>query len=228
MPPDLSAILALSCAVTALQGAIMLMLWTRRRDAAWLPWRAATFVLGGGFLFLFEIDDEALRQVSVGLGTVAFIAATFTVWTSGRVFAGKPVIWAALIAALGTWAGLCVLTDTLDSLLPAAVVQSLAGIGWIGAGAVEHWRAHRDGRTVGEWGVIVLYGAVALFFAVRLPFVMVWPFPFGALEVDHAWVNAYVVSLDVAAVLLTALTIHGLRSPSPQARPQTSGNAYSA
>jgi hypothetical protein len=215
MPFDLSTILALSCAVTALQGAIMLILWMRWRDAAWLPWRAATFVLGGGFLFLFVIDDETLRQISIGLGTATFIAATFTVWTSGRVLAGKPAIWPALIAALGIWAGLSVLTDTLDSLLPAALVQSLAGIAWIGGGALEHWRAQRDGRAAGEWGVIVLYGAVALFFAIRLPLVMLWPFPFGALAVDHAWVTAYVLSLDVAAVLLTILTIVGLRKPEP-------------
>lgn len=211
MPFDLSAILGASCAVTALQGAVMLTLWMRRREAAWLPWRAATFVLGGGFLFLFVIDDESLRQVSIGLGTATFIAATFTVWTSSRVFAGKPVVWAGLIAALGIWAGLGILTDTLDTLLPAVIVQSLAGIAWIGGGAWEHWRARREGRTIGEWGVIWLYAAVALFFTARLPFVMFMPFPFGALETQSAWVAALVFGLDIAALLLTTFTIIGLR-----------------
>src|SRR5204862_167983 len=153
----------------------MLMLWTRRRADDWLLWRAATFVLGGGFLFLFVIDDESLRQVSIGLGTATFIAATFTVWTSSRVFAGKPVVWPALIAAIGLWAGTSVLADTLDSLLPAVLVQSAAGVVWIGAGAWKHWRARLEGRTIGEWAVIGLYAAVALFFAVRVPFVMAWP-----------------------------------------------------
>lgn len=228
MPFDISAILALSCAVTALQGAIMLMLWTRRREDVWLPWRAATFVLGGGFLFLFVIDDESLRQVSIGLGTATFIAATFTVWTSSRVFASKPVVWPALIAAIGVWAGLGILTDTLDSLLPAVLMQSLAGIFWIGGGAWEHWQARREGRTFGEWGVIVLYAAVALFFAARLPFVMAWPFPFGALETEHAWVAALVIGLDIAAVLLTTFTLTGLRWTATAATAQTAGSAYSA
>ena len=216
MPFDFSAMLALSCAVTALQGAIMLVLWQRRRDAAWLPWRAATFVLGGGFLFLFVIDDESMRQISIGLGTATFIAATFTVWTSARVFAGKPPIWAALIAALGIWAGLGILTDTLDSLLPAALVQSLAGIAWIGGGAWEQFRARREGRTWGEWGVIVLYAAVALFFALRLPFVMLWPFPFGALDAEASWLAAFVVGLDIAAILLTTFTVLGMRDGDEQ------------
>ena len=211
MPIDYSAMLALSCAVTALQGAIMLALWQRRRDTAWLPWRAATFVLGGGFLFLFVIDDASMRQVSIGLGTATFIAATFTVWTSARVFAGKPPIWAALIAALGIWAGLGILTDTLNSLLPAVLVQSFAGIAWIGGGAWEQFRARRDGRTWGEWGVIVLYAAVALFFALRLPFVLLWPFPFGAQPADATWLAAFVVGLDIAAILLTSFTVLGLR-----------------
>ncbi len=211
MPLDFSAMLALSCAVTALQGAIMLVLWQSRRRALWLPWRAATFVLGGAFLFLFVIDDESMRQISIGLGTATFIAATFTVWSSSRVFAGKPVIWAALIATLGIWAGLGILTDTLGSLLPAALVQSLAGIAWIGGGALEQFRARRDGRTFGEWGVIVLYATVALFFAARLPFILLWPFPFGAQEGDAAWLAVFVVGLDVAAILLTALTVLGLR-----------------
>ena len=211
MPFDLSTILGASCGVTALQSAVMLTLWMRRREASWLPWRAATFVLGGSFLFLFVIDDAALRQVSIGLGTATFIAATFTVWTSARVFAGKPVIWSGLIAALGIWAGLGILTDTLDTLVPAVVVQSLAGIAWIGGGAWEHWRAHRDGRTVGEWGVVGLYAAVALFFAARLPFVMFMPFPFGALETQSAWVAALVFGLDIAAFLLTMFTLIGLR-----------------
>ncbi len=209
MPTDFSAMLALSCAATALQGAIMLVLWQRRRGALWLPWRAATFVLGGAFLFLFVIDDESVRQISIGLGTATFIAATFTVWTSSRVFAGKPVVWAALIAALGIWAGIGVLTDTLGSLLPAALVQSLAGIAWIGGGAWEHWRARREGRTIGEWGVIVLYAAVALFFAFRLPFILLWPFPFGALEAEAAWLAVFVVGLDLAAIGLTTLTVLG-------------------
>jgi hypothetical protein len=211
MPFDLSAILGASCAVTALQGAVMLTLWMRRREAAWLPWRAATFVLGGGFLFLFVIDDESVRQVSIGLGTATFIAATFTVWTSSRVYAGKPVIWAGLIAALGIWAGLSVLTDTLDTLMPAVIVQSLAGIAWIGGGAWEHWRAHRVGRSVGEWAVIWLYAAVALFFAARMPLVMLMPFPFGALETQSGWVAALVFSLDVAALFLTIFTLIELR-----------------
>jgi hypothetical protein len=211
MPFDLSAILGASCAVTALQGAVMLTLWMRRRDAAWLPWRAATFVLGGGFLFLFVIDDESMRQVSIGLGTTTFIAATFTVWTSSRVFAGKPVVWAALIAAIGIWAGIGILTDTLDTLLPAVIVQSVAGVVWIGGGAWEHWNARRDGRTAGEWGVIWLYAAVALFFALRLPFAMLLPFPFGALETEPAWVAALVFGLDIAALLLTTFTLRGLR-----------------
>ena len=211
MPIDLSAILGLSCAVTALQGAIMLVLWQRRRAAPWLPWRAATFVLGGGFLFLFVIDDESMRQISIGLGTATFVAATFTVWTSSRVFAGKPPIWAALIAAIGVWAGISIVTDTLDTLLPAALVQSLAGIAWIGGGAWEHWRARREGRTFGEWGVIVLYAAVALFFAIRLPFLLLWPFPFGALDADPAWLTAFVLGLDLAALVLTVFTVLGLR-----------------
>lgn len=227
MPFDLSVILAASCAVTALQGAVMLMLWMRRRDAAWLQWRAATFVLGGCFLFLFVIDDASLRQVSIGLGTATFVAATFTVWTSSRVFAGKPVVWPALIAAIGIWAGISVITDTLDSLLPAVLVQSIAGIFWVGGGALEHWRARPEGRTVGEWGVIVLYATVALFFAVRLPFVMLWPFPFGALETHPAWVAALVFGLDIAAFLLTTLTLIGLRDETA-ATAQTAGSAYSA
>lgn len=211
MPLDFAATLALSCAITALQGAIMLVLWQRRRASAWLPWRAATFMLGGSFLFLFVIDDAAMRQLSIGLGTAIFIAATFTVWTSARVFAGKPPIWPALIAALGIWAGLGILTDTLDSLLPAALVQSLAGVAWIGGGAWEHWRARREGRTFGEWGVIALYAAVALFFLVRLPFVLAWPFPFGALAAGPMWLAVFVLGLDVAAILLTAFTVLGLR-----------------
>jgi hypothetical protein len=211
MPLDFAAVLALSCAITALQGAIMLILWQRRRDSAWLLWRAATFVLGGGFLFLFVIDDESMRQVSIGLGTTTFIAATFTVWSSSRVFAGKPVIWAALIAAIGIWAGLGIFTDTLGSLLPAALVQSLAGIVWIGGGAWEQWCARRVDRTFGEWGVIVLYAAIALFFLVRLPFVLAWPFPFGALHADPVWLAVFVLGLDVAAILLTTFTALGLR-----------------
>lgn len=215
MPLDLTTILALSCAVTALQGAVMLMLWNRRRGADWLLWRAATFVTGGGFLFLFVIDDESLRQLSIGLGTGTFIAATFTVWTSSRVFAGKVPVWPALIAAIGVWAGISVLTDTLDSLLPAVLVQSLAGIVWIGGGAWEQWQAKREGRTAGEWGVIWLYAAVALFFAARLPFVLLWPFPFGALDTDPVWVAVMVLGLDLAAVLLTTFTVIGLRDEEP-------------
>ena len=211
MPLDFAAILALSCALTALQGAFMLVLWQRRRACAWLPWRAATFVLGGSFLFLFVLDDASMRQVSIGLGTATFIAATFTVWTSARVFAGKAPVWPALIAALGIWAGLGILTDTLDSLLPAALVQSLAGVAWIGGGAWEQFRAQRDGRTAGEWSVIALYAAVALFFLVRLPFVLVWPFPFGGLEADAAWLAVFVVALNLAAILLTTFTVLGFR-----------------
>jgi hypothetical protein len=121
------------------------------------------------------------------------------------------VIWAGLIAAIGIWAGLGILTDTLDTLLPAVIVQSIAGIVWIGGGAWEHWNARRDGRTAGEWGVIWLYAAVALFFAIRLPFVLLMPFPFGALETEAAWVAALVFGLDIAALLLTTFTVIGLR-----------------
>ena len=213
MPFDLSLMLAASCAVTALQGAIMLALWTRRRDALWLPWRSAIFVLGGGFLFLFVIDDPSLRQISIGLGTATFIAATFAVWSSARVYAGKSVVWAALIAALGSWAGLSVLTDTLDSLVPAAIIQSLAGVAWIGGGAYEHWRAQRAGRGNAHLGVIILYAIVALFFGLRLALLSVWPFPFGAQPVDANWVTVFVLGLDAAAVLLTVLTLIGLQAP---------------
>jgi hypothetical protein len=209
MPFDLSQMLAISCAVTALQGGVMLALWSRRRAALWLPWRAAIFVLGGTFLYLFVIDDPALRQISIGLGTAIFIAACFAVWSSARVFAGKLVVWPALIAAIGVWAGISILTDTLNSLYPAAIVQSLAGIVWIGGGAHEHWRNRSPGD--GQTGIIALYGAVALFFAIRLPLLSLWPFPFGAQPVDAGWVAAFVLGLDIAAILLTTLTLLGLR-----------------
>ena len=210
MPFDLSQLLLVTCGVTALQGAIMLTLWRRRPDALWLPWRAVIFVLGGGFLFLFAIDDPAMRQISIGLGTAVFIAATFAVWSSGRIFSGKPVLWPTLIAAIGLWAAISFLTDTLNSLLPAAIVQSVAGVAWIGGGAWEHWRAQRRGAR-GQWGVVLLYGAVALFFAIRLPLVTLLPFPFGGLPVEPLWLTTFILGLDVAAILLTVLSVRATR-----------------
>lgn len=212
MPFDLSTTLVLSCAVTALQSVIMLVLWSRRRDAYWLLWTAAIFVLGGGFLFLVVIDDPGLRQISIGLGTATFIAATFAVWSSARVFVGKPVVWPALIAAIGAWAGISIFTDTLDSLLPGVIVKSIAAIAWIGGGAWEHWQAERSGTRRGQWGVIVLFAAVALLFAIRLPFVGLWPYPFGGQPGNSQWLTVFTLSLDAAAVCLTVLTVLRVRA----------------
>lgn len=211
MPFDLSQLLIATTAITAAQGVIMLLLWNRQRSAVWLPWRAVIFVLGGGFLFLFAIDDPTMRQISIGVGTAVFIAATFAVWTSGRVFNGRPVVWPALIAAIGIWAGISIFADTLDSLLLAAIVQSVAGVAWIGGGAWEHWRAKAHGAR-GQWGAILLYGGVALFFLIRLPLVTLLPFPVGGQPVDELWLATFVLALDVAAILLTVVTLLGLRA----------------
>ncbi|RYE09662.1 MAG: hypothetical protein EOP22_08350 [Hyphomicrobiales bacterium] len=211
MPFDLWQMLIATCAVTALQGVIMLTLWARHPQATWLPWRALIFLLGGSFLFLFAIDHPGLRQISIGLGTATFIGATFAVWSSARVFNGKPVVWPALIVTIGLWAGLGIVMDTLDSLLPAAIVQSVAGFSWIGAGALEHWNARRRGVR-GQLGVTVLYGAVALFFALRLPFVVSLPFPLGGLPMDETLLAVFILGLDVAALLLTVATWLSLRA----------------
>ncbi len=65
---------------------------------------------------------------------------------------------------------------------------------------------------------------VALFFAIRLPLVTLLPFPFGGQPVDPLWLTAFVLGLDVAAILLTVVTLLSVRATrSERERPEVLG-----
>jgi diguanylate cyclase (GGDEF)-like protein len=203
---DPGTILLITCGITALQGLLMGGVWLQDRSSTWLLWVGAIFVFGGGFLFLFMLEGFGLRHLGVGLGTGSFIIAAFCVWGAARKFEGRDVPLYILPSMLTGWLVIYLIPDALNNLTIPALVQSAAGLFIIG-GAWEHWRSRDEPPLSARWWLIGLYAPIGLFFVLRAPFVTLLPFPFGGLPTTFEWIAAYILWLDVAAFVLTAICI---------------------
>jgi diguanylate cyclase (GGDEF)-like protein len=203
---DPGTILLITCGITALQGLLMGGVWLQDRSSTWLLWVGAIFVFGGGFLFLFMLEGFGLRHLGVGLGTGSFIIAAFCVWGSARKFEGREVPLYVLPGMLSAWLLIYLIPGGLNNLVIAALFQSLASVFIVG-GAWEHWRSRNEPPLSARWWLIGLYAAVGLFLVLRAPFVALLPFPFGGLPTTFEWIAAYILWLDVAAFVLTAICI---------------------
>lgn len=203
---DPGAILLITCGITALQGLLMGGVWLQDRSSTWLLWVGSVFVFGGGFLFLFMLEGFGLRHLGVGLGTGSFIIAAFCVWGAARKFEGREVPLFVLPGMLSAWLVVYLIPGALNNLTIPALVQSLASVFIVG-GAWEHWRSRNEPPLSARWWLMGLYAAVGLFFVLRAPFVTLLPFPFGGLPTTFEWIAAYILWLDVAAFVLTAICI---------------------
>jgi diguanylate cyclase (GGDEF)-like protein len=205
---DFSQILIASCAITALQSVVMLVIWLQDRAATWLLWIAAVFLFGGAFLFLFQLDTTpSMRLISIGLGTGVFLVTCFCVWSAARSFEGRDVMWPMPFGALSVWSAYCAMPDALNSLTFASLVQSAMAAICVGAAAFEFWRGRKKQKVMARWGMVGLFGIVAVFFLVRVPLVGLLPFPFGGLATKLEWVATYVLGLAGAAVVLSFISI---------------------
>jgi diguanylate cyclase (GGDEF)-like protein len=204
---SLEQILIGGCAVAALQSVLMLVTWLQERQASWLLWMCVLFVVGSLSLFLYLPGGFLPLPISIALGTGTFIAAFFLIWTATRSFAGRPAQWPVLAAALVGWTILSLVPHALENYAAAALILSaLGGLG-VGAAAFELWRDRKRQKLLARWLIAGLLAIVAVTFAGRMPFLLLMPFPFGALPMEPGWTAVFVLSLVGAAVILSVLSI---------------------
>lgn len=137
-----------------------------------LSWCAMACLFGGlAYLVGLQHGEHYWNEVSIWLSNIGLIMTYGCLWTSFRVFSGKPPVWSCLCAGGVIWACLCLWPAFLASVYFRIAMFSLLAIGY----AVLCYRAVLPNLRDRRWLTLFLLAVLvlhAVFYLVRM---VPWP-----------------------------------------------------
>jgi len=185
-----AALIAISL-ITLVFGAQLLFFWVRDRQAGWLGWYGAAFVLFTPALLFYLLRADGNPMLSFGVGNVLRFTAFGLLWTGARAFAGRRPEYLVLIFAACVWMALCSVPALVGNMTWRVAGASLF-IAMFGALTVwELWRDRHVEALPSRLPAVVTYASFTILVVARLPFLNVLPFPMGALPVQPEWLAGF-------------------------------------
>lgn len=190
MQLDSFTILVANAVALVFLGAALLYFWLRDRRSAWLLWWAAPLIIAGGAMSWFTQPNWSTDFAAITYGNLMRIVAVACFWQGARVFDGRRPTFAP-VAAMGiVWVALCLYPPFLASLPGRIIAVSLANGGACLLAAWELWRGRAEHLPSRLPTIAVLF-SFGIFLLGRIPAIDLAPFPYGALPLDRAWLNAF-------------------------------------
>ncbi|MEZ5785964.1 MAG: GGDEF domain-containing protein [Xanthobacteraceae bacterium] len=97
---DISTLMVIAIAVTALLGLFLLAVWQQERVRA-LAWWGCAYLLGGFAISLWSIQGVA--GFIPALANALLFVACGMIWSAARLFHGRPVAWVGMSAGAVIW-----------------------------------------------------------------------------------------------------------------------------
>jgi len=206
MQIDIFTVLLSGLLVRTVLAVLFLVFWIKDRRAVWFAWWSATFFLADFAALFLIVFGVSASFISLGATTAVVLAVFACCWQGARTFEGRRPIWFPIWAAPAVWLGACLTPGFLDNTGYRVFLSSLLLAPLIGMTAFEFWRGRQE-YLPSRWLIIVLFASLAAVFALRLPFAGIWPFPFGAQQIELSWVASFNLILILHTVALAVLFV---------------------
>ncbi|MDF3936214.1 GGDEF domain-containing protein [Pseudomonas citronellolis] len=169
MTLDLPTLVLADLYVLSLVGVLMCFAWHSGRREPTLGYMCAMLVLAVFSTLLIGLRSAGLDAVAIVLGNAVMMLSCATLWTSMRVFAGRPPHWPGMLAGAAAWVLLCLVPAFYQSLTLRIQVNSLFTSLYCLAAAAELWRS-RQRLEVSLRPTLVLLLFHAAFYFMRIFF----------------------------------------------------------
>lgn len=185
---DVSTLLVIAIAVTALLGLFLLAVWQQERIRA-LAWWGSAYLLGGFAISLWSI--EGLTAIVPGLANALLFIACGMVWSAARLFHGRPVAWIGMSAGAVVWLIACTFPALAVPGTPRIVLSSLIISAYTFLSALELWRERRK-AMLQSWPAFFLPILHAAVFLIPVPLASFGPQDLGVIGLSSGWFAVFV------------------------------------
>jgi diguanylate cyclase (GGDEF)-like protein len=179
---DVSTLVVIAIAVTALLGLFLLAMWQQERVRA-LGWWGSAYLLGGFAISLWGFQDSA--AIAPGLANALLFIACGMIWNAARLFHGRAVAWIGMSAGAGVWLIACAFPAFAMPGTPRIVLSSLIISAYTFLAARELCRERRKALQQG-WPAFLIPALHAVVFLLPAPLASLAPHEFG-LSLSSSW-----------------------------------------
>jgi diguanylate cyclase (GGDEF)-like protein len=162
--------------VSVMLGILLLLAWLQNRSTRALLWWGVAFLVGAVGLALLMLRQVIGAPVSVLLGNALVILAYAVLWSGARLFDGRPVRPALLVAGPVFWLLLCQIPAFYTALGLRVLAASALLALYMGLAAFEVWRGRAE-PLMSRWPTILVMGTNAAMFVARAVTTLVAPLP---------------------------------------------------
>ena len=160
---DAHTLFTVATCVTGLLGVLLLIVWVQERSIRALAWWGAAYLMGGSAVALWSGQDNVPFITPAAPNALLFVACGL-IWSGARLFHGRRVLPAALIAGSIAWFVAMQASAFAESEFARIVLSSLIIASYTFLTAYE-LRRERRRALARPWltiGVPLLHGAVFL------------------------------------------------------------------
>jgi diguanylate cyclase (GGDEF)-like protein len=171
---DVQTLSVVTVFVTALLGALLVFAGLQNRAVrAPMIW-GASFIIGAAGLGLLTTHGSAPEWLSVDLANALVLLGTALTWAGSRIFDGRPVRPALVLAPSALWLAACTVPTfahdiNLRVVLVSALMAMLAAVT-----AEEFWRGRAE-PLMSRWPTVCALLAYAAALLARIPATMLSP-----------------------------------------------------
>ncbi len=186
--------------VTFLVGALLLFSWSRNREVRALLWWSYGYLTCSAGVGLLALRGLVPDLLSIQIANAILITGIALLWAGARVFDGRRVEPAALLAGAAAWLVACEVAAIRDDINARVVIVSLVLAAYTLLAAYEILRHRGDGLTSRlPIGVVLLLHSC--FILARLPMTLISPIEQDNAVLEGNWFAA--VNLEAILYLVT-------------------------
>lgn len=186
---DVSTLMVIAIAVTALLGLFLLAVWQQERVSA-LAWWGSAYLLGGFAISLWSIQGLA-AFVPVLANAMLFVACGM-VWSAARLFHGRPVAWIGMSAGAAFWLLASAFPAFAMSDTPRIVLSSIIVAAYTFLAARELWRERRK-SLLQSWPVSLVPTLHAAVILLPAPLASLVANERGLIGLSSGWLALFVL-----------------------------------
>ena len=203
---DVNTLFLVTIYVEAMLGLLLLFAWVQNSSVTAVAWWGTAHLLRAGSIALFGLYGSAPHWVSFDLSNAVLFASFAATWAGARVFDGRGLSIAGLLAGAVLWLIVCRIPAVAQSIESRVLISSFIVTGYTWAAAYEFWRG-RSEALVSRWPAILLLFAHGALFLLHTPAAAMLPWIPDTQVYDSVWMvvlsfEALLFTIAIAFILL--------------------------
>jgi diguanylate cyclase (GGDEF)-like protein len=206
MSLDVNTLFTVAVYVEALLGLLLLFAWAQNLQIRAVAWWGFAHLMRAGSIALFGTYGATPDLVSIDLANAILFLSFAVTWTGARVFDGREIMPAYIIAGPLLWFSISHLPAfkqdlDLRALLSCGIVTSYT---WLAA--YEFWRGRAE-PLVSRWPTVFMLFAHGSLFLLRTPLARTLPWTPEGTVADSVWMTvmtfeALLFTISIAFILV--------------------------